>query len=429
VVAVKVGPDGQSILQILNSEDGKVIAALPNTENLFYTYPKFYGNDSVIAAVRDTTGQMALGIISLNNGEANYITPFSYNVIGFPFVQHDTIYFSASHLNNDELFAYDNKNKHLYHLENLTGKGIGYYHPTANDVKIAWSTFTAAGFRLEQINKDEISWKEIAPAFLQEEEPKGGIGTPDHINTSLISNVHPEKLSVTNYSKVTRIINFHSLEPTVDDPDYTLTLVSENILNTLQSALSFTYNRTEEYKRIGFNTTYAALYPYLSAGVDYTIDRRGLYHGKRVYWNEIEPRAGLSVPFNFSKGRSLTFFRVGTDYTYNSSQFKGQYKDSIGNISYAYMSNFLSFSHQLQSARQHIFPRFAQTISLGYKRAVTHYEGSQFVANGNLYLPGLMTNHNIVFNAGYLRKDTSGQLNFSSGFPFLSETTPVTSFV
>jgi hypothetical protein len=55
---------------------------------------------------------------------------------------------------------------------------------------------------------------------------------------------------------------------------------------------------------------------------------------------------------------------------------------------------------------------------LGYKRALTRYKGSQFVANGNIFVRGILTNHNIVLNAAYLNKDTVGQLNFSSGFPF-----------
>ena len=74
--------------------------------------------------------------------------------------------------------------------------------------------------------------------------------------------------------------------------------------------------------------------------------------------------------------------------------------------------------HQSQKAVQEIFPRFAQTISITYKAAVSHYDGSQLVANGNLYIPGFLQTHSIVLNGAYLRKDSSGQINFSSGFPF-----------
>jgi hypothetical protein len=163
---------------------------------------------------------------------------------------------------------------------------------------------------------------------------------------------------------------------------------------------------------------YGALFPYLSAGLNYTVDRRGRYHGKTVYWNELEPQAGINVPLNLSKGRSLTFLNVGSSYVYNQSSFKGAYKDTLGRVSYSYVNNFFSFSNQMQNAKQNIFPHFAQTLSLGYKRAISHFEGSQFVANANLYLPGFLTNHNIVLNGAYLKKDTVGQLNFSSGFPF-----------
>ena len=163
---------------------------------------------------------------------------------------------------------------------------------------------------------------------------------------------------------------------------------------------------------------YGGLFPYLSAGINYTIDRRGLYHGKTVYWNELEPYAGINIPLNLSKGRSLTFLNIGSSYVYNQSNFRGAFKDTFGTVSYSYINNFFTISNQIQQAQKNIYPRLAQTLSLSYKRALTHYEGSQFVANANIYLPGLLTNHNIILNAAYLRKDTIGQINFSSGFPF-----------
>ena len=107
-----------------------------------------------------------------------------------------------------------------------------------------------------------------------------------------------------------------------------------------------------------------------------------------------------------------------SNYVYNQSDFQGMYKDTLGRISYSYLSNFFTISNQVQKAPQNIYPRFAQTLSLGFKTALTRYSGSQFVANGNVFLPGILKNHNIVFNGGYLIKDTAAGINFSSGFPF-----------
>ena len=60
------------------------------------------------------------------------------------------------------------------------------------------------------------------------------------------------------------------------------------------------------------------------------------------------------------------------------------------------------------------FHGLLQTIDVSYKTPVSHYNGFQFVANGNLYLPGFLKTHSIVLNGAYLRKDSTGQINFSS---------------
>ncbi|MEJ7821071.1 MAG: hypothetical protein WKF85_02050 [Chitinophagaceae bacterium] len=418
IIAVKVNTDGKSILEILDATNGERLTSFPNPDNLFYTYPKFY-SDKIISAVRNSEGQMSLGLITPTTGNTEYLTPFSSNVIGFPFLHNDTVYFSAANGEEDKLFAYLMKSKKIFILQSgLMKNGIGNYQPSVSSNKIIWTTFTANGYKMQEEAKNSMSWQEISQDELAAKPTDFGINTFDTTNAQLMASANEENLPVTKYKKSFSLINFHSLIPLVDDPEYSLTLVSENILRTLQSQFTFTYNRAEQWKRVGYSAVYAALFPYLSAGIDYTIDRRGRYRGRTVYWNEFEPNAGINLPLNLSKGRSYTFMNIGSKYVYNQTNFKGAYKDTLGKISYSYINNFLIINNQIQKAKQNIFPRFAQNLSLSYKRAITKYNSTQFVANGNLYLPGILLNHNIVLNAAYLNKDTVGQLNFSSGFPF-----------
>lgn len=417
IVAVQVDVKGNAALHLLNSK-GSLISAIPNPEKLFYTYPKFYGADKVISAVRNTLGQMSLAVINITSGAAEYLLPFSYNVIGFPSLFKDTVYFSAAQNKEDKIFFIALNNRKFFELNSVFKNGVGNYQPSVSNDKIVWTTFTADGYKLQEANKSSLIWNEIKADRFITPTSSFGITALNKTNANLLYSVPDNPVTVSKYHKSFGLLNFHSIEPTVSDPDYTLSLISENILNSLQSQLSFTYNRAEKFKKVGFNAVYAGFFPYLSAGVDYTIDRTGLYRGKRVFWNEMEPNAGISIPLNLSKGRSLTFLTAGTNYFYNQSTFRGAYKDTLGNISYSYLSNFISFSNQIQKARQQVNPRFAQALSLSYKRALTHYKGSQFMASGNLYLPGLLVTHSLVFNAAFLEKDTASQLNFSSGFPF-----------
>jgi len=419
IVVVKVEAGGKSSLQILNAENGSIISSLPNTENLFYTYPKFFGADKIISAVRNTFGQMSLAQTNINTGITDHLLSFSYNVIGFPCILNDTIYFSASDNKEDRLFAYSVESKKLYSLQlPISNDGLGYYQPAVTNRKIAWVTFTANGFHLLQVDKASVKFNIIAEKYFKDTLSSFGITAINKTNADLLGAVPNKQFQITGYSKATGILNFHSIEPDINDPEYSITLISQNILNTLQSELSFTYNRDEQFKKISYNAIYGALFPYLSAGVDYTIDRRGRYHGQRVYWNEIEPGAGISVPLNLSKGRHFTNFNVGTRYVFNQSNYKGVFKDTLGKVSYSYISNFFTFSNQVQKGRQQIFPAFAQTLNANFKKAITKYKGAQFVVNGNLYLPGVLSTHSLVLNAAYSLKDKSGEINFSNSIPF-----------
>ncbi len=419
VVAVDQSISGKSTLHILDAVMGKVVYKIPNPDQLFYTYPKFLSPDKILSAVRDTLGKMSLAEIDISTGSTKYLTPLSYNVIGFPTIQKDTVYFTNSIHKTDELFACTLADKKLWKVVSDNDSGLGKYEPVANDSSLAWATFTAMGYKLIVVAKKDVVFEELNPKTIDKNTSSFGITSLNNINSNLLYSVPNDSLVVKKYSKIFRLFNFHSIEPTIDDPEYSLAVLSENILNTMQSQLLFAYDRAEQFKKLGFQATYGGFFPFLSVGISYTIDRR-VYNASQssVYFNELEPYAGFNIPLNFSKGRTFAFLNFGSQYVYNESFYKGVYKDTIGNISYSYVSSFFSFSNQVQRTKQQIFPRFAQSFNLAFKSALTHYNGNQFLANGTIYLPGLLNTHSIVLNAAFLTKDSSREISFSSGFPF-----------
>lgn len=420
IVAVLQSPQGKSELHVIEVTTGKLLQTVPNPQNLIYTYPKFLNDETVISAVRNLSGKMSLAEINLKNGAVTNLTTAGFKVIGFPTISKDTIYFTASAEKNDQLYMLLLADKKLYQLKNKQlNEFIGTYQATVSNHQILYNSFTASGYQLHQIPKNEISWQPVLITELTLPPSDLGITDLEKNNSDLLAAVPNQIFPVKKYAGLSHLFNFHSLIPAFSDPDYTLSLVGENILNTFQSELFGTYNRNEGYKELGFNAVYGALFPYLSAGVNYTIDRRTLFRGSNLYWNETQVQGGVTVPLNFSSGRTFSNLSFGSNYVYNQSAYKGTFQALLGTRSYSYLDNSLRFSSQNQKAYQQIYPNLAQSITINYKTAITNYSANQFLANAYFYFPGIFKNNSLVINAAHQQHAGANGLSlFSNQLPF-----------
>ncbi|RCH55978.1 hypothetical protein DJ568_04295 [Mucilaginibacter hurinus] len=419
IATVNVEPSGKRSLHIIDATNGSLLAALPNPQNLFYTYPKFYGNSYLLSAVRNPAGKMAITQIDIKSGRHEYLTSFTDHPLGYITVQGDTVYFTATEGKDDKLFALSLKDRKLFKIDHpAMESGIGVYQPAISASKIAWVSFTAYGNQIQQVDKSAIWSTEISPDIFNTPLPDY------HINSlaasraaNLLSNISDSVFTVLPYSKGYNLFNFHSLIPEISDPNYKFSLRGENVLNTFRSDVFFNYNRNEGYKQLGFDATYGALFPYLSVGADYIFDRRvySLRNQENVYWNEVNLHGGVQLPLNFTRGKKITGFNFGSDIYFSRNMYRGAY--AVNNRNLIYLNNFATFSTRTQQAMQHIYPRWGQSIALNYKSGL-NVSANQWLASGTFYFPGISTNDNLIMTAAYQQRGKNDAVGFSNNFPF-----------
>jgi hypothetical protein len=424
IVAVNVPTSAKYTLDIINATNGKLITAVPNPDNLFYTYPKFYNNEQIIAAVRKPLGEMFIALIDIKTGKLDKLTAEDIAPKAFPVVQKDTVYFTATSGVNDKLFALSIKDRKLFELQSDSLQTfIGNYQPAVGLAKLAWVSFSAFGYQLHEVDKSTVQLKPVAalPPL-----PDFGIASLKQDSAAnLLTSVTTQVLPVKKYSKFTRPFNFHSLFPYFNDPEYSFSLAGQNILNTFQTELSFTYNRNEGYKQFGFTSIYGASFPYVFGSINYTLDRRDYGFDQdrntvEVNWNETQLQAGLQLPLTFAGGRNTTRFNFTSSVNYSINDVKqAAFKNSLPNNSY--LNNSVTFSNQIAKPYQLINPQLAQSITLTYRNTINSLNAHQLLASGTFYFPGLSTNHSLVFNVAHQRRDRnytifSNQLPFSRGY-------------
>ncbi len=427
ILAVAVNPDGTNNLQRLNAQTGTLHSKVPNPRNYFFTQTKYIDEKTAVSAVRNAEGNMTLITVDLTTGESNNLTPFSYNVIGYPFVRDNIVYFSAMHGNADKVFAVSLIDQKLYQLTNNEN---GIYHPVVNSKgALVVSAFTAAGYMLQKIQLGKNDWKEIHPNNLimgantyfadsLEQRSGGSVLYTLTENKFELGETGSTKNTVTKYRKSFRLFNFHSWRPVVDDPEFGYSFFSDNVLSSFSSTATYTYNRSDKSHTIGFSSAFAGWFPILALGVEQSFNRTvDTAFGKSVNYNAATVNAGFSIPLRFVGGRTNKFLNIGAGYNVEQYYYRGVGKNVFNNKSIDYINASISFSNVSQQAKQHINPRWAQTVSVNYRDAVNVINSHKFVGHASLFFPGLFVNHSLVINGAFQKRDSLADL-FSKNFSY-----------
>ena len=143
------------------------------------------------------------------------------------------------------------------------------------------------------VPRQQVQWTELPSSSLSLPMSNMQITALERGPADLIDHLDSAGEHIQPYKSGAHLINLYSWRPYISDPEYSFALESQNVMNTLQSELYFTYNRNEQSKKFGFDALYGAWFPWLDLGISYTFDRNALFHLQQIYWNEWRPRQAL----------------------------------------------------------------------------------------------------------------------------------------
>jgi hypothetical protein len=409
IAAVQVLPGGKCELHVLNANDGKIIQQFHSAEIGLFTDPKFIDDRLLVTAVRLNDGRMALAVADIVVGSVERLTIPSYGVMGYLNVNNGLVYFTASFSGNDELYVLRLSDKKIFRL---TQTELGNYYGNAANNKMVWSGFTAEGYQLKEMNVDESKWTEVNEMEIKNAEVEFSVAHADELHDILQEQVPDKKFDVSKYKQGGHLFHFHSWRPYFADPDFTYSVYSNNFLNTLSTEVFYHYNSDDRSNGVGVNFLYGGLYPFINGGIENTFDQPVTINNSSFVINKLETSVGLSLPLDFTRGRTIKNLNIGTNYVYELQNFRGG--DSLDN-DFSYLHHYLSWSQFTPQAMQHIYPRLGYSLSMNYRYAVSLYNSYQFIGNAFIYLPGFFSTHSIVLNGSFQQRDTTNIL-FSNHF-------------
>jgi hypothetical protein len=404
LVAVWINEKVETELHVLDKK-GHVLKRIKPADHSYFNQPRFIDDNSVMVIERLPNSTMQMSRIDLTTGTEEVLIPSTAALIGYPFVKDNQVYFVSSLQGNDDIYALRLSDKKIFKVEEgVTGK----YYPSVYKDTLVWSSFTSNGLRWnqkemttrksdEQINSGQ--WKEVQWPF-----PVANATASSNILTEV-----SRQFPVSDYRQGNHLFNFHSWRPDYTDPEFTLSLFSDNMLNTFSNEIYYRYNQNETSNTVGFSSSYGRLFPVINAGVEYTLGRTIRDTSSSQNLNQLEARIGYNIPLNFSGGRMYRFLNFGSSYVFNQTSLAGG-KDSA-RTHYQYLRHFISWAHYLPMARQQIYPKFGYTVSVNLRHIIADHfskklsDNAQWLFNAQLFLPSIK-NHSIVFTGSYQRVDT-----------------------
>lgn len=426
IAAVKHGADQKNYLVILHSGSGKELAKYQVGKNDYIRTPVWSSDGNFVAFTHAKYNGPALSVLKVQNGKIFNVKPYSYENIGRPVFYKDFIIYNSSFSGIGNIYAVNIFTQESYLV---TSRRFGAYNAAVSEKndKMLFQDYGKEGFDIAEMDLKPGNWVKTSKVKLTDPKyykPLIGQEAGKNIYRSGI----PTKEYPVSEKKYRSGLKFHSwgLYPLLSVLDFSI--MADNYLNTLSLTVGYLYNINENTHGAYMGVSFAKYFPVLSIVSAYNQKNRtyNFSDGSTEYlaWNEYTAKAGITLPFNISRGVYSTKFSFtgGANYTYIDNKPFRTLDETYGG-SFIPLYGAFSFSNFRRQALRDFNPKWGQSIGVDYTKIMDYddYEGYLVSARSGFYFPGILANNSLRLGASYEQQLKFDANNSNNSYYFSSK--------
>ena len=429
---IEVNHRNQAFIIITDSTLQKEEWRLAGEFDELFIHPS-YADGKIITVVQTSQG-LHLERIDVRSRQRQKITEAVAYEIDSPVALDSTIIYRASYNGNNALYQLNNGEK----SQILSGRyGVRFPHLSQDKKQLIFSFYTSDGYKPGQIDFSKIKTN---PVEYKTYRLADSMKQQENLQLSLTND---SIFSTRKYNKFSHLFNIHSWAPVAVDlnnMDFELGAVvySQNKLSTLSFTAGYALKSGYEHGRWILNATYSGWWPNISINLESgkdnyessgsitnlqtdSIDDLYLYNKAQ----RSEADLIVQLPFNLSSKQYNRYFRpyfrytieglhninIDRAYTYHSTDSTAwiqaadqrNYNIDLSARYYQLMEYGIRYNNQTRMTSQEINPRWGQSLASGYTHSLNKglKLGSQWWVDGQLYFPGILTNHSLSIYGGF----------------------------
>ena len=436
IATIQTDVEYKTNLIVLDALTGLVIKKFPNSENNFYSMPRWSDDGKKIAVLKTVPDGKTITIMDFESGVSQDVLPVSQENAGYPVLYQHYLFFNSPDSGIDNIYVLDLDTRKRYQV---TSSRLGAYNPaiSKDGTTLLYNDQTKDGLDVVSIPFDPSAWRPFEPErklslffqHLVEQE-----GHPDIFNS-----VPDNQLIHKRYRKINGIINPYNWGITVENDltQASVGILSRDILSTTSLSLGYVFDINERTSALKGQVSYQGWYPIIDVAA--SISNRSVNEGgKKFYdtlvdpmtteirdviftWKEKNIQAGLRIPLittsskyhgNFAIGNSVGLTQV-SDFENNidkggrlvpSGDGRSYFlRDYIDNGQLLYNNFNISAYRLLKQSRRDINSKWGQQIEINSFETPFggDFDGRLFSVFGVLYFPGLARHHSFWTYGAY----------------------------
>lgn len=410
IVAVEVDAGMNCSLVILTG-DGQELQRMGAAGPTFLRHPTWTEHDRGILVVEHTDRGNALVEYDLASGLRTVLVDFRSELMERPVVWGDHVFFSAGFGDVNNIYCLDRSVGEMYQV---TATRFGAFDPAVSPdgQRLAFSEYTAMGHTIKVMSLDNDQWQLVTDPGAVALQMTEIVTEQENINVKDVTVTQYEARSYRSFWK--GWARNYGWFPIPNVPEYGLEFYTRDLMSTKQSTLGVLYNTRENALRGYARMTLAMLYPHINVTGEYGLRRTPMLEGTDAnmaivvdtQWTEHSLGGSLLLPLNLTQGTH----RGAIDLSVGGRMLQANFRDSVGEetgtLNTPVWEVGVSLSRLKQRARQHVRPRWGQSLSAHYQVATRALpaEATSLTLAGALFFPGVSRTHSLAMS-GLLRTE------------------------
>jgi len=418
IVVAEISELNECALVILEANTGKVIQRIPSPGNEYLQYPVWSGEESIIVTSMGDDGKK-IKKYNLKNKLWETLFHAGFEDIAELSSAQDYVLFRGTFSGIDNIYALDLKTGKCYMI---TSSEFGAYYPqlSTNGKKFIYSNYTSQGFDIVETDFEEALRIPVDSVIDHREQ----LYRPDEEEEKLVQK--PQSVTIPdyteeNYHKLTNLFKFHSWapfyfdyeNPDIENPDVSLgiSLISQNLLSTAFTTISYEYNLDQRDHFIHTSFVYKGLYPifrfrYDFGGLPFVAEPPDISQKLEKVKTNVSWRMKVYLPLDITSNKYVRGIQPSIETCYERSYLWDENKNEYHAGSTLFDYRFYACNYLKRSGRD-ILPGWGQVVDFRFIHAPWSADniGTEFAAQGIIYLPGFFRHHTLKINGGYLKQN------------------------